>query len=1346
VSPTEHPAPNRSRRTVLGARLAALGRGSGSGAPSQRNRCGRALLGPLVALFLLIPAASALAHVSVELKGHGAGTVTSSPAGIECSNDGGGNTCDAEFANFSLVELSAAPGAGFTFSEWSADPSSFFAGTCASGSANPCKLFNLASSTIHITATFACVTPIAPPATTTGQASAGQDPLTRTLEGSVNPNGCGLEETYFEYGTTTEYGNTTTTKPEAGALGTGSAAVPVTAETDFLEPSTTYHYRLVAVGPGGTARGEDQAFTTGPAPSDECPNALFRAEQGTLVQHLPDCMALEMVSPPEKAGQPAKFPSVSLDGQRVSFLSLAPLGENPPPALGIAGSIYVAGRGGAGWSTERTLPALALRARWETASTLQASASFTPDFSRSLLIGATGPQWEQGIAQAYDAGLGGSFRLLSTPLEPLTSGEAIQSGKREVVGGARFQAASADHSHLYFGAGNAPGTQTTYLPGDPGLGGPGAEQRNTYLVRLGADGQPLPKPELLQRDKAGKVWGGECGARLGGIGRANTVDPAPNGDRNQGAVSADGHRTYLSARAAQPQTGPCEAGEVTRPFLGTFGAAAQPSFGAPTAIAVRQSSGDLLTIDSAAGTVSRYHEDGTPADFSALGTNVIDGAGPGDETPQGGLSFGAANEAQIAVDDSGGPADGDIYVTQSGAHLIDVFAADGEYLGQLTEYKEGADASGSLVSMGEACGVAVDPSGAVYVGDYEGEVHKFEPTADPPVNTDNTANFSTSFSPCTLAAGAGPSAGSIFVTSYGGAVTKLDASTGAEGYVVSEGANTTVSVDPASGHVFVASGAEILEYEAGAAEASLLASTELQSTATGVAVDETSGNVYVSREGDEHLEVYGPLPEAHHLRILQRLETPSGVQISELVEDECARTSPPCSSADGDDLYQGASLDQTKVYFTTNRQLADSDLDGSSEECDLHNGEREPLAVPGCDLYLYDADRPEGERLIQVSAGEELGLGVHERGSEADLYNAITAISADGQRAYFVATGVLTNDKNPEEETATAGEPNLYMFDLQAWQAAGETGGLAFIGTLDSSDGIVLSGAGNHSEGLWGGDGTWQNYAYPVPVLSAAERRGEGDAEEGGDGHLLVFRTHASLTPADADGGRLDVYRYDADAGTLDCVSCAPGSSEGEPDEAPFDVHEVGGEGPLQTDFAEHRRWVSEDGESLVFRTAQGLLPGDRNAVTDDYLWRGGQLYRLTRGAVSQEVKGAPVLSPDGATVAFATAAPLLPTDGDTAEDVYVARADGGFPPPPPPETCRGEECRGKPSEVPPLSGAGTAVLQGAGNLKQKPCKKPKVRRHGKCVRKPKRPKRHHRHKAHNRHTRHFNADRRATR
>ena len=144
-----------------------------------------------------------------------------------------------------------------------------------------------------------------------------------------------------------------------------------------------------------------------------------------------------------------------------------------------------------------------------------------------------------------------------------------------------------------------------------------------------------------------------------------------------------------------------------RVFEENLGSAAQPVFGAAKGMAV-DSAGDLLVIDTTTKTVSRWHSDGTPANFSALGGNAIDGkrgaggktraecgeeAASCDETPgNGGVLSGlnAASEVQVAVDASGGLTDGDIYVTNSGAHAIDVFASSGAFLGRLTKYRNGS--------------------------------------------------------------------------------------------------------------------------------------------------------------------------------------------------------------------------------------------------------------------------------------------------------------------------------------------------------------------------------------------------------------------------------------------------------------------------------------------------------------------------------------------------------------------------------------------------------------------------------------------------------------------------------
>jgi DNA-binding beta-propeller fold protein YncE len=174
--------------------------------------------------------------LTVAKAGAGSGTVTSSPAGIDC-----GLTCVASFEEVSQVTLTATPSPTSTFTGWS--------GAC---SASPCTVtMNEAKS---VTATFAQKQPGV--FTTAGATAITQKAA--TVAGSVNPNGTATS-CEFEYGITTAYGSKA---PCASSPGSGIGAVTVSAALAGLAPSTTYHFRLVATNAGGTAKGADQTFAT----------------------------------------------------------------------------------------------------------------------------------------------------------------------------------------------------------------------------------------------------------------------------------------------------------------------------------------------------------------------------------------------------------------------------------------------------------------------------------------------------------------------------------------------------------------------------------------------------------------------------------------------------------------------------------------------------------------------------------------------------------------------------------------------------------------------------------------------------------------------------------------------------------------------------------------------------------------------------------------------------------------------------------------------------------------------------------------------------------------------------
>jgi hypothetical protein len=95
-----------------------------------------------------------------------------------------------------------------------------------------------------------------PPSVTTTQAT-NLATTGATINGTINPNG--LSATYyFQWGTTTGYGNITSSQ----SAGSGNISTAVSATLTGLTMSTTYHYRLVASSSAGTVHGPDVSFTT----------------------------------------------------------------------------------------------------------------------------------------------------------------------------------------------------------------------------------------------------------------------------------------------------------------------------------------------------------------------------------------------------------------------------------------------------------------------------------------------------------------------------------------------------------------------------------------------------------------------------------------------------------------------------------------------------------------------------------------------------------------------------------------------------------------------------------------------------------------------------------------------------------------------------------------------------------------------------------------------------------------------------------------------------------------------------------------------------------------------------
>ncbi len=105
-----------------------------------------------------------------------------------------------------------------------------------------------------------------PPGVTT-EGSAAVSRTYATLYAGVDPVGGSVSACNIEVGTSTAYGRSIGCGFVSGALSFPPEAtgfVPVFSRVYFLTAGTTYHYRVVATGEGGTASGADMTFTTLP--------------------------------------------------------------------------------------------------------------------------------------------------------------------------------------------------------------------------------------------------------------------------------------------------------------------------------------------------------------------------------------------------------------------------------------------------------------------------------------------------------------------------------------------------------------------------------------------------------------------------------------------------------------------------------------------------------------------------------------------------------------------------------------------------------------------------------------------------------------------------------------------------------------------------------------------------------------------------------------------------------------------------------------------------------------------------------------------------------------------------
>jgi len=324
--------------------------------------------------------------------------------------------------------------------------------------------------------------------------------------------------------------------------------------------------------------------------------------------------------------------------------------------------------------------------------------------------------------------------------------------------------------------------------------------------------------------------------------------------------------------------------------------------------------------------------------------------------------------------------------------------------------------------------------------------------------------------------------------------------------------------------------------------------------------------------------------------------------------------------------------------------------------------------------------------------------------------------SEDASRIYFASTEDLDGGG-----PGSTGARNLYLYDANV----GGAGTFTFVTTLANADLIGTTATG-------------------VPIDEIPAQRSAGVTP---DGLHTVFTSVApplsGYDNREATSGEpaQEVYRYDAVAGELACISCNPTGAR--PTGAP-----IGGTFPAAARIqgwealGHAPRVISDDGSRVFFESFEALVPRDTNGTWDVYQWeepgkgscdtKDATYSTETGGCVdlisSGESKAKSTFldaDPSGNNIFFSTQSSLVGQDYGL-NDVYVARVGGGFPEPQAPPICEGEACQ-SPAAAPSPPTPSSSSYRQPSQLERKPrprCPKGKrkVKRAGKvrCVKKRK--------------------------
>jgi hypothetical protein len=378
--------------------------------------------------------------------------------------------------------------------------------------------------------------------------------------------------------------------------------------------------------------------------------------------------------------------------------------------------------------------------------------------------------------------------------------------------------------------------------------------------------------------------------------------------------------------------------------------------------------------------------------------------------------------------------------------------------------------------------------------------------------------------------------------------------------------------------------------------------------------------------------------------------------------------------------FQAATPDGANVVFATAASLTADDGDGAVDLYERSGGTT-TLITPGTAQGIVALNRREGEvfgiprrRAAISSDGARVVFATAERLSPADLDEQVDLYASAGGAITLLSTGPADDGTCPALDCdaaleALSPDASRLVIDTREALVPGDTDGANDLYELTAAGPTLLSvgaagqavsfpqflaASSDASRVLFGSDakltaddrdpypdifervaGTTKLVSGGLLDKSYGGATGPGVEFSGASADLgrVFFETYEGLVRSDRYGD-MDLYEHVGGRSLL--VSGSPRDPKDENSTIAF-------------------QGCSEDGRTVLFLTADSLIPSDRGEEGDIYARRGRRLLLLSRGFRGRQGGGPRVVahSTDGRRVIFASLAQLSRGDHDRSRDLY---------------------------------------------------------------------------------------------